>query len=127
MAQESVTIESANHPPAIGQADDVVRHSTAVRIIMASMWAVGGFLLAAPCILIPVVHLVSTWGLPLLGILMGLRAWKRRVVIHNITGTCPACQQQIQLNGGSIDDMSWQVCPVCKAALKVRPSIQDDK
>jgi hypothetical protein len=71
MAQESIILESGTQQATSGQAGDVSRYSTAHRIVIASIWVAGGFLLAAPCIVIPIVHLFSTWGLPLLGILNG--------------------------------------------------------
>jgi hypothetical protein len=71
-------------------------------------------------IVVPIVHLVSTWALPLGGMLLGMRAFKRRVVIYNVSGECPECHEAVEFVGGSVDDPSWQVCPKCKATLKIR-------
>ncbi len=116
-----ITLESTDHPATTGHADEVARHSAIARIGVASVYVIGGFLLAVPCIIVPVVHLVSTWGLPLLGILMAVRTWKREIVIYRARGKCPACHQPIELNGGSTHDATWQVCPKCKSTLTVRP------
>jgi hypothetical protein len=73
-------------------------------------------------IVVPVVHLITTWAQPLGGILLGLRAYKRRVVLYQVTSACPGCRESIEFHGGSIDDPAWQICPKCKATLKVRPA-----
>jgi hypothetical protein len=51
---------------------------------------------------------------------MGVRAFKRREVIYQPTGVCPTCGKAIEFVGGSVDDPSWQTCPLCKAILHVR-------
>jgi hypothetical protein len=119
MDQQSVTLRDAQGHTAAAKAAYVSRRSAVRRGIVASVWVISGFALAAPCLLVPVVHLFSTWALPLLGIVLGVRAWKHRIVVLQITGTCPACGQTIDLGGGSIDDPDWQVCPTCHAPLMV--------
>lgn len=120
MAQEPVVFESDASGSRPGQASDIARYSDALRITIGTLWIVGGLVGGTVCIVVPVVHLFTTWALPLGGILMGLRAFKRRVVIYQPAGVCPACGEPIELVGGSIDDASWQVCPKCKAELRVR-------
>ena len=122
MPQESVNFENASGEKRAGQASDIARYSDAVRITIGTLWIVGGLIGGTVCIVVPVVHLITTWALPLFGILMGLRAFKRRVVIYQPAGVCPSCDKPMELAGGSIDDQTWQTCPQCKAALKVRPT-----
>ncbi len=124
MAQEVVVLTDAAGASAAGAADDVVRYSDAFRYGLGTMWIVGGFLAAGACIVIPVVHLVSTWALPLLGIMLGMRTFKRRVILHDVKGECPACHQRIELVGGSIGDATWQKCPNCQAPLTIRPQTE---
>lgn len=120
MAQEPVVISNESGASRPGQAADVARYSDVLRITIGTLYIVGGFVGAGMCIVVPVVHLISTWALPLFGILMGVRAFKRRVVIYQPAGVCPTCGQAIELVGGSVDDPSWQTCPRCKAVLNVR-------
>lgn len=124
MAAEAVIIESADGQAtgAAGEAVDVAHYSDFARIGIGTLWIVGGVLGGLMFIIVPVVHLITTWVLPLGGVLLGLRAFKRRLVIYQVTGTCPACRELIDLIGGSADDPAWQVCPKCKAPLKVRPA-----
>lgn len=119
MSQESIVIQVAAGEETAGEAE-VVRYSTASRITQATLWVIGGQLGGTACIIIPVVHLFSTWGLPLLGILMSVRTMRREVVIHQPSGTCPACNEKIELAGGAANDPEWQVCPHCKKAIQVR-------
>jgi hypothetical protein len=120
MPKESISIHTAGGAETAGEAE-IVRYSTSSRIIQATLWAIGGLLGGTACIIIPVVHLFTTWGLPLLGILMAVRTMRREIVIHEPTGTCPHCKEKIELAGGAANDPEWQVCPHCKTAIQVRP------
>jgi hypothetical protein len=127
MAQEPIVLATADGTaePAASQPGvaEVLRYSDVGRITMGTLYIVAGFLGATMCIVVPVAHLITTWALPLVGILMGLRTYKRRVVLYAPEGVCPVCGEAIQFSpGGSIDDPSWQTCPKCKAALRVRPA-----
>jgi len=118
MAQEAIAFVNSQGASEPGVAD-VVRFSDVGRITTGVLWMVGGVLGGTVCLVVPVVHLVSTWALPLGGILMGIRTLKRRIVLYTPEGTCPTCGQHLQLSSGSIDDPSWQACPHCKAPLKI--------
>lgn len=120
MPKETIVIHAAAGAETAGEAD-IMRYSTASRITRAALWVIGGLLGGTACIIIPVVHLFTTWGLPLLGIFMAVRTMRREVVIHQPTGMCPNCKEMIQLAGGAADDPGWQVCPNCKATIHVRP------
>ena len=119
-ASEASEASEAGEVGEVGEAADVARYSDAARLTIGTMWIIGGFLGALMFIIVPVVHLITTWALPLGGILLGLRAYKRRVVFYQVAGTCPACRESIELVGGSIDDADWQSCPKCGIALAVR-------
>ena len=98
MPSEPVTIDAAGDQrrTTTGKAEDVARYSDAARIAIGTLWIVGGFAGGAMFIVVPIVHLVSTWALPLGGILLGMRAFKRRVVLYNVAGTCPACGEAVE-------------------------------
>lgn len=122
MAREAVVIEDASGSKATGEAVDAAHYSDVARITIGTLFIVGGLLGGAMFIVVPIVHLITTWALPLGGVLLGLRAYKRRVVLYQVQGVCPTCHEPVEFNGGSIDDPSWQMCPKCKAVLKVRPA-----
>lgn len=119
MSQEPVAFTNQSGVSRAGQAADIARYSDAMRITIGSLYIVGGLVGGTVCIVVPVAHLITTWALPLGGIFMGLRAFKRRVVIYQPAGVCPSCGEAIELVGGSVDDRSWQKCPKCHAELRV--------
>lgn len=119
MPKESIILEAPNGVETAGEAE-IARYSIASRISQAALWVIGGLLGGTACIIIPVVHLFTTWGLPLLGVLMAVRTMRREVVVHQPEGTCPKCNEQIQLPGGAANDPEWQVCPRCKTTIQVR-------
>jgi hypothetical protein len=123
MAQEPVVLEDATGQSRPGRAADIARYSDAMRITIGTLYIVGGLVGGTVCLVVPVAHLITTWALPLGGIFMGIRAFKRRVVIYQVAGVCPTCGEAIDLHGGSIDDPSWQTCPKCNAVLRVRPGL----
>ena len=120
MPQEPVVFANQSGSSRAGQAADIARYSDATRITIGTLYIVGGLVGGTVCLVVPVAHLLTTWALPLGGIFMGIRAFKRRVVIYQVAGVCPTCGEAIDLHGGSIDDPSWQTCPKCNAVLRVR-------
>jgi len=117
---ETVTITGPDGKQSPGEAGDVQRISNGTRITVGWLYIIGGFVGGTACIVIPIVHLFTTWGLPLLGVIMGVRTFKRRVETFDIVGMCPVCNQHIELRGGSVDDPAWQKCPECDAVLTVQ-------
>lgn len=95
------------------------RYLTGARVGKAVAFFVGGFLLGGACIIVPVLHLVTTWALPLGGIVMGLRTLKIEQRMGTVNGTCPACTQRIELRGGPIKAANWRVCPECDKDLEI--------
>ena len=97
----------------------IERYSEVTRIGKAVGFFVGGFVLGGACIIVPVLHLVTTWALPLAGIVMGLRTLKIEQRLSRINGTCPACTQRIELRGGAVKAAIWRVCPECDKDLEI--------
>src|SRR5262245_39595979 len=122
MPQESITLQAENGVTKPGRAE-VFRYSNANRIIRASLWVIAGLFGGTACIIVPVVHLFTTWGFPLLGIFMAVRTIKREVSIHQVEGTCPICDQPIDIAGGALIDQEWQMCQHCKEKLTFRADL----
>lgn len=118
MPEEPIELIGPSGEHAAGAAE-IVRYSPAGRIAAAAGFIIAGLIGGAACIVIPILHLITTWALPLGGVLLGMRAYKRRVMLYELKGTCPVCKQRIELGGGSIDDPGWQTCPLCQAKLAV--------
>lgn len=123
MAQESISFESPAGAVE-GAVADVVRPTAAGNAIRAIVCVVGGLLGAAIFILIPIVHLVTTWLLPLLGVMLALRALRRKAAVYDAEGACPSCKEAIRLPGGELDDPSWQMCLRCGQRIQVRLGVR---
>jgi hypothetical protein len=110
---ETITIRNTENAERPAQAE-VFRYSDAVRIAKATTFLVGGFLFGAACIVIPVLHFITTWALPLLGVILFMRTLATRIEVRNIEGICPSCDEGFALSGGGLHDPKWQVCPKCR-------------
>jgi hypothetical protein len=115
---ETITLRNTENTERPAQAE-VFRYADAVRITKATMFLVGGFLFGAACILIPVLHFITTWALPLLGVVMFMKTIATRVEVRNIEGICPSCGEGFALSGGALHDPRWQVCPKCRQPLRI--------
>ncbi|MHC5025091.1 MAG: hypothetical protein ACYTGG_14505 [Planctomycetota bacterium] len=119
MTREAVTVRAADSGSAAADAD-VTRYGSLERSLKAGLYIAGGLIGGAACIIVPVLHLVTTWALPLLGILAGVRAARVEAIIRDIRGRCPACDEPIELAGGSMGkEPMLAACPRCRAALEV--------
>jgi len=97
----------------------IQRYPEAARIAKAVAFIAGGFLLGFACIFVPVLHLITTWALPLAGIVLGRRTLKIDRAFGPIKGLCPLCERPIELRGGPIKPSNWRVCPECKKDLEI--------
>ena len=95
------------------------RYPAGTRIGKAVAFFVGGLVGGTVCIIVPVLHLVTTWALPLAGIVMGLRTLKIERRLSRINGTCPACAKRSELRGGPVKAAIWRVCPECDKDLEI--------
>lgn len=120
MPQESIILEAPDGTRAPGTGD-IVRRSKSSRVVRATLYVLAGLLTGAGSILIPLLHLVSTWLLPLVGIALAYRTMQREFVVRAIEGVCPSCKQAINLSGRTVQGGDWQYCPHCEARLTVRP------
>jgi hypothetical protein len=115
---ETITIRDGGDAERPAQAE-VFRYSDGVRIAKATMFLVGGFLFGAACIVIPVLHFITTWALPLLGVIMFTRTLATRIEVRDIEGICPSCGEGFALSGGPLHDPKWQICPKCRQPLRI--------
>ena len=97
---------------------EVDRYGPAARTMRAGLFIGGGLLGGGACIIVPVLHLITTWALPLLGIVLGARAYKTEMKLYALTGPCPACNVPIQLAGGAAHELILS-CPKCGEKLEV--------
>ena len=96
-------------------------HGSTSRTVKAAAIMVAGFAGGGACIIVPGLHLVTTWALPLLGIVLGLRAYRTQASIDGGQGACPACGKPIDLIPIKVGaDLASMTCPSCKEPVAIR-------
>lgn len=118
MADETFQIEHENTGKTSTMTGEVVRFDDAARTRRAAVRAVGGLGLGALSVLIPVLHFFSTWMLPLIGAYLAWQAYNTRELVKSLRGPCPACGEEVQVDGGPLDGLRT-VCPRCRENLAV--------
>lgn len=96
----------------------LIHYSAATRGAWAAAFVMGGLVGGLVFIVVPVLHLCTTWALPLLGILAGVRAWAAEVALRQIEGPCPHCGQTTRLEGGSGVGPHVDNCTDCKKQVE---------
>ena len=89
------------------------------RMAKAIGFAVGGLVLGGVFIVVPLVHLITTWFLPLLGFYLAWTAFNKDRTFTGIQGACPACKADITLDGGRITPSMWDQCPACRRPVQI--------
>ena len=110
----TVSTETGATGPGEGR---LVSYPQGLRILVASIWLLVGFGGAAALIVVPIVHLFSTWGLPLAGILGAMNAIKTTERVSHVTGQCPACKGKLLLAGGRAVFPLRDACEHCSRPL----------
>lgn len=119
--REPVTIEDRDKQTAEGTAD-IARYGSSKRLVTALGVAIGGTVLGLCTIVIPGVHFVAPWLLPLLSIGIAFYLYGRKGVCAGVQVDCPACKASIEAEGGPWEEPMWVRCPECQAPLKVIPA-----
>jgi hypothetical protein len=110
----TVSTETGATGPGVGR---LVSYPQGLRILVASIWLIVGFGGAAALIVVPIVHLFSTWALPLAGILGARNAIKTTKRVSHVTGQCPACKGKLLLAGGRAVFPLRDACEHCSRPL----------
>lgn len=116
--QENVTVEDREKSRSEGTAE-VTRFSGSQRLMKAVGVGVGGTILGLCTIIIPGLHFVTTWLLPLLSIGIAIYLYGRKGAVAAVKTTCPACGDPIEAEGGAWEEPMWVRCPKCQAPLQV--------
>ena len=96
----------------------VRRYSSGARFARAGAIVLTGFMLGGLSIFIPVVHLISTWLLPLLSLAMAWYFAAVRVVIGQVSGPCPQCGESLTVKGGAQASDLWVRCTSCATPFR---------
>ncbi len=87
--------------------------------LKAAGFALGGLALAGVLIFVPLLHLITTWLVPLLGFFLAWTTWRTDRTLTAIEGPCPGCKAPIRLDGGRVEDPMWDQCPACKRPVQI--------
>lgn len=90
-----------------------------MRVLAALLWLAIGFGGAAVLVVVPVVHLISTWLFPLVAVLGAFNALRTPRRVSHVTGRCPVCQGKLLLAGGRADFPVRDSCEHCGRPLTI--------
>jgi len=98
----------------------VRRYSTTRRGITAAAILLVAFTVGPATIIIPGVHFVAPWLIPLLGIGIALYLYRRKLVVFSVSGPCPDCGVDMSIDDcGSVgNDPLWLRCSGCNTPLE---------
>ena len=97
---------------AVAATAEVVRYGPGDRTSRAGLIAGCGIALGAMSIVVPGVHLISTWLLPLLGLGIAAYVYRIEAKVGPIAGPCPSCgaTMNIEAPGSVADEAVWVRC-----------------
>ena len=112
---------------AVTQGSATIEHfSTPLRWVRGTIFLVGGFGLGAALIVVPILHLITTWALPLAGAIACVGALRTRARLENIQGCCPGCEASFSHNGGRAVFPIRIDCPDCRRPISIEPAGETD-
>ena len=89
------------------------------RLAKAGAVLVGSIALGACTIVIPVVHFIAPWLLPLAGTIAAVSIAKTEASLTEIEGSCPACETSVKLGGGRAIFPIREACDSCSRPLLI--------
>lgn len=91
-------------------------------IRLAAFWAA-----ALVAVFIPLAHFVLVPAFLIAGIVMAISAYRMDQAPNEVTGTCPACHEEMSIPLEANDKLpKWTYCPLCNASLQIqRPHSTD--
>lgn len=118
MSGEVVRLEARDGGVAEGSAE-VTRYSSGQRLGKALLVGIGGTIVGICTIVIPGLHFVTTWLVPLLSIGTAIYLYGRKGAVSAVKCTCPGCSEAMEAEGGAWEDPMWVRCNHCNTPLRV--------
>ena len=120
MATEAITLQHRDGRVVEAQAE-ISRYSTASRTTKALLVLAVAFTVGPATIVVPGVHFVAPWAVPLLGIFIAMYLYRRTMVIHRVEGTCPDCNAAMHIEDKQPvgNDTLYFRCPECSTPLEL--------
>ena len=94
-------------------------YPTGIRLLSALIWLGGGFGGALLLIVVPVLHLITTWALPMAGLLGAWTSLRTSARVSHVTGRCPVCKGKLLLAGGRAIFPMRDKCEHCSRPLLI--------
>ncbi len=117
-AVEPVSLKARDGTVVEGTAE-VTRYTDGQRLSRALPVGIGGTILGLCTIVIPGLHFVSTWLVPLLSIGTAMYLYNRKGLLGVTRATCPSCGEQMQAEGGPWEDPMYVRCNHCNTPMEV--------
>ena len=118
MNKQRVTVATRQGPTNQATAS-VVFYGKSQRVMRATAVLALFLTLAAAFVFVPIVHLITTWALPIAGLIGFWMMLRTNAVVKTIEGQCPDCSHDFAFKGGPIEDIMWYRCEQCRLPLKV--------
>lgn len=115
---ETLTLAGRDGSRFEGEAE-VTRYTGGQRLSKALPVGVGGTILGLCTIVIPGLHFVSTWLIPLLSIGTAYYLYNRRGALGEVRATCSKCGGQMMAEGGAWEDPMYVRCNHCQTPFEV--------
>ena len=91
--------------------------SSPLRYAMSFGWLITAFVLAVVLVVVPVIHLLTTWLLPIAGLVGFVTIIQTRATITKIKSQCPSCKAAVLLGGGRAEAQMRDSCNDCNRPL----------
>ena len=98
---------------------EIHRYALPTRLVRSVPIFVTSVVVGGLSILVPAVHLISTWFIPLLGTGIALYIFRIEAKLGDVSGCCPDCQESFTQPGGPYENPIWVRCPRCSIPLQV--------
>ena len=124
---KELTLDFRAETGAVTDGSATIEHfSTPLRWVRATIFLVGGIGLGALLLVVPILHLITTWALPLAGAIACVGALRTRARLSNIQGSCPGCEAPFTHNGGRAVFPMRIDCPSCRRPISIAPAGDTD-
>ena len=120
MSTEAITLKHRDGRTVEAQAT-VRRYSAGSRTTKAAIILAICFTVGPATIVIPGVHFVAPWALPLMGIFIATYIYRRTAVIDVVEGTCPDCDAAMRIEESQPvgNETLYFRCPSCQTPLEL--------
>jgi hypothetical protein len=118
MTEQRVTVATREGPKNEATAN-IVFYGKGQRVVRAIAVLTLFLILTGAFIFVPIVHFITTWALPVAGLIGFWMLLRTTAVVKSIEGQCPDCSHDFAFKGGPMEEIMWYRCEQCRLPLKV--------